>query len=381
MPSAPVRQLLTIFANWLRGHHLDFSYTDERPAQMTPSQQSKWVVSGLLGLSISFSTFAAQIELPAVPKSPTTIESASGSTLKSPMPGLMSDKAYAAAVAEHARTISALLAHSTAAHLATAAMLARMSSKDSSPNSPLELIRRATLLAPDSPELGWLELSICRQVECEATDQIERRTQVLDPDNGFLWVADLDRSIAAGSNPAVTDLVKRIGASSKITFYWNPLMVMTVDALAVGDPKLGLSERGITAAGMLAATIIPPLQPFSKACRVEQLVNQERRGACEALMSRLEQSSSIIGQMLALSIQARWWPAGSPERAVVATKRRRLDYVMFESSRMRLFRMNHDMALRIEAARRYEREEDVDLALIKSFGLPAEPPAGWKDKF
>ena len=66
---------------------------------------------------------------------------------------------------------------------------------------------------------------------------------------------------------------------------------------------------------------------------------------------------------------------------MVATKRRRLDYVMFESSRMRLFRMNHDMALRIEAARRYEREEDVDLALIKSFGLPPEPPAGWKDKF
>ena len=40
-----------------------------------------------------------------------------------------------------------------------------------------------------------------------------------------------------------------------------------------------------------------------------------------------------------------------------------------------------NMPLRIEAARRYEREEDVDLALIKSFGLPAAPPAEWKDKF
>jgi hypothetical protein len=328
------------------------------------SQQSKWAVAGFLGLSMSFVTFAA-----------------SESTLKSPLPDLLSDKAYAAAVAEDARIVSALLAQPTAQHLATAAVFARLPPKSSSADSPLELIRRATLLDPNSPELAWLELSICRQAECDATDQIETRTQVLDPDNGFLWVADLDRSIAAGSEPAVTDLVNRIGASSKITFYWNPLMVMTVDALAVGDPKLGLSERGVTAAGMLAATIIPPLQPLSKACRVEQLPQQGRRAACEALMSRLEQSSSIIGQMLALSIQQRWWPAGSPARAVVTTKRRRIDYVMTESSRMRLFRMNHDMALRIEAARRYEREEDVDLALIKAFRLPAEPPTEWKDKF
>jgi hypothetical protein len=293
----------------------------------------------------------------------------------------MSDKVYAAAVAEDGMIVSALLAHPTAEHLATAALFARLPSKDASPDSPLELIRRATMLAPSSPELAWLELSICRRVECDAADQIEKRTQGLDPDNGLLWVADLDRTIAGGSDFAVTALVNRIGASSKITFYWNPLMVMTVDALAVGEPTLELSERGVKAAGTLAATIIPPLQPLAKPCHVDQFPKQGRRAACEALMSRLEQSSSIIGQMLALSIQERWWPAGSPERAVLATKRRRLDYVMSESNRMRLFRMNHDMALRIEAAQKYEREEDVDLALIKSFGLPAEPPADWKDKF
>jgi hypothetical protein len=183
------------------------------------------------------------------------------------------------------------------------------------------------LLAPNSPELAWLELSICRRVKCDATNQIEKRTQGLDPDNGFVWVADLDRSIAAGSEPAVTDLVNRIGASSKITFYWNPLMVMTVDALAVGAPKRGLSERGITAAG----------------CWPEQSSRRDNHYR--------KRVASTNSQILALSIQGRWWPAGSPERAVVTTKRRRLDYVMFESSRVRLFRMNRDMALRVEAAR------------------------------
>jgi hypothetical protein len=32
-----------------------------------------------------------------------------------------------------------------------------------------------------------------------------------------------------------------------------------------------------------------------------------------------------------------------------------------------------------DAARRTEREEDVELAIVKSFGMSAEPPNDWKD--
>jgi hypothetical protein len=49
------------------------------------------------------------------------------------------------------------------------------------------------------------------------------------------------------------------------------------------------------------------------------------------------------------------------------------------SSRIRWWRMNRDMAVRIDAARTTDREEDVELAMIKSFGLPPEPPMDWKD--
>jgi hypothetical protein len=64
---------------------------------------------------------------------------------------------------------------------------------------------------------------------------------------------------------------------------------------------------------------------------------------------------------------------------MVSAKRRRLDYLMTMSSRIRWWRMNRDMAIRIDAARKTEREEDVELAIIKSFGLPPEPPMSWKD--
>jgi hypothetical protein len=67
-------------------------------------------------------------------------------------------------------------------------------------------------------------------------------------------------------------------------------------------------------------------------------------------MLRMEQSSAVILQNIALRIEGRWWPV-------------------------------RDMAVRMEAARRTEREEDVELALVKSFGLPPELPSDWKDSW
>jgi hypothetical protein len=82
---------------------------------------------------------------------------------------------------------------------------------------------------------------------------------------------------------------------------------------------------------------------------------------------------------VALSLQERWWPADSPQGQIVRAKRRRLDYLMTMSSRVRWWHENRDMALRIDTARRTDREEDVELAIVKSFGLPPEPPVHWKD--
>jgi hypothetical protein len=96
---------------------------------------------------------------------------------------------------------------------------------------------------------------------------------------------------------------------------------------------------------------------------------------------RMEQSSSVLTQSFALSVQQRWWPAGSAERAALLNKHRRLDYLMTVSSRVRLWHMNRDMAVRLDAARRNEREEDVEIAMLKSFGLPTDPPVDWKDPY
>lgn len=277
---------------------------------------------------------------------------------------------------EQNREVGVLMAHATASNLAAAALL--VAPDDPTGRRALDLIERAETLAPQRPELVWLHLAICERLKCDAEAQIAARLQALDPDNGFAWASDLERVQSSGSD-AVTAVIARIGAAPRMTVYWNQLEVMMVDALAVANPSQNLATRYLDAVGVVAAEAVPPLLPMAKACRVAYLDLPGRRAACEAMVARMEQSSTVLTQSLALTLQERWWPPGSPQCEVVRAKRRRLDYLMTTSSRVRWWRINRDVALRIEAARRTDREEDVELAVVKSLGLPPEPPVHWQD--
>jgi hypothetical protein len=149
--------------------------------------------------------------------------------------------------------------------------------------------------------------------------------------------------------------------------------------LWLANPGQDLGTRGVEAIGVLGAETIPPLYPLARACQPGELDLPGRRAACESMVARMERADAMLTQSFALSLQERWWPTGSPQRAVLNAKRRRLDYLMTMSSRLRWWRMNHDMAVRIEAARRTDREEDVARAVISSMGLPPQPPAAWQD--
>jgi hypothetical protein len=278
--------------------------------------------------------------------------------------------------AERAREVKVLIARATPGDLAAAALL--QWPDDSNTRQPLDLIERAQALAPRRPELVWVHLTICHRFKCKARAQIASRLQALDPDNGFAWALDLER-LPPSDSDAVTAVIARMGASRKMTIYWNQLQVMMVDALAVARPSEDLATRGVGAIGIVAAESFPPLQTIFRACEPEQLDFRGRRAACEAMAAQMEHSDTMLTQSLALSVQERWWPAGSPQRKVLLAKRRQLDYLMTMSSRLRWWRLNHDMAVRIEAARSTPREEDVARAVVKSLGLPLEAPADWKD--
>lgn len=279
--------------------------------------------------------------------------------------------------AERNREAAVLIARATPSDLAAAALL--LTPDDQNARQPLDLIDRAEALAPQRPELVWVHLAICERLKCGARAQIVAHLQALDPDNGFVWSLDLGRLPSSSDSHAVTAAIARMGAAPRMTLYWNQLDVMLVDALAVASPSQDLVARGVYALGLLATDPTAPLQAIYRACGPEQLDLRDRRAACTALAARMEESDTMLTQSVALRMQERWWPAASRQRAVLRAKRRQLDYLMTMSSRIRPWRMNHDMAVRIAAARSTAREEDVERAVIESMGLPLDPPAGWQD--
>lgn len=119
----------------------------------------------------------------------------------------------------------------SAGDLATAALLGVPGGQR--PTLSLELIQQAEALAPERPELVWIELSICRALHCQAMEQIETHLQALDPGNGFVWTPDLVYAQSLGSEPEITEAIMRIGAGPHMNYYWNRLVVMTVDSLAL----------------------------------------------------------------------------------------------------------------------------------------------------
>lgn len=343
------------------------------------AERRYWIIGGVLGMAVACVVMAAQIAAPTALSPASSLDSEPTLTVKSPFPDLIPDEAYAKSIAKSRHDVAFFVAHPSADNLATAAWQVVFDNTDKSvaERRSQELIAQAEALAPTRPELVWIHLALCQIQLCAGMQQLESHLKAVDNSNGFAWIPDLARVSATGSEADITAILLRIGAGSRLTMYFNQRTVMIVDALAAANPQMTIIERGLQAFGM--AAVFPAFQPMTKACNAEHLADGSRRAACEQLMARMEQSDTILAQSLALSVQERWWPAGSSQLAALQAKHRRLDYVRQAAGRLRLFRLNHDMVLRIEAARRDESEEDASRLMIKAFGLSAEPPASWKD--
>jgi hypothetical protein len=165
--------------------------------------------------------------------------------------------------------IQSLLSVPTPDHLAAASVLVLLFERQRKTDLSMELIERAEALAPLRPELVWMQLGHCRRLQCDAKSRIEEHLKELDPGNGFVWIPDLERAEASGSQ----------ASGSRMTIYSNELEVMLADGLAVADPSQSLVSRGEEAIGLVAAMAMPPLQPMSKACQAQQFDVPGRRAA------------------------------------------------------------------------------------------------------
>jgi hypothetical protein len=285
-----------------------------------------------------------------------------------------------------------LIPAGTADSLATASLLAHLTpafseaekTGDAMTNDPSALIQKAVALAPDRPELVWLQLRDCQQRRCAEERQIAARLQSLDPDNGLAWLTDL-RMAPSLSAPEMTQAIERMGNSKNPQLYWNKLVVTMYDALTHGSgsrPATAITfhpdDRLAHVMGILGAVDSPAFQTLALACRSDQFEAPGRRAACAQLMARLEISDAVLLQNLSLTLQEGWWSAGSPEREALRRKHLQQRYLTEAAGRVRDSRADSDAELRVDAMRRLQREEDVERAMLSAFHEPLERPADWQ---
>ena len=280
--------------------------------------------------------------------------------------------------------VRALSARSDANSLATAAALAFTNSYTAPSAAPtaLQLIARASELAPDSAAMGWLHLQLCAAAPACDSRNVATVLRWVDPDNGAAWLSQL--SIAHKDKDAVEvdRILADMARGTRFDFYYNQLMVVMFDALGAvrhalpGGVVASDSAKLAALAGVANAEIIPPLSPLIDSCR-ESTALSERREDCLRLARIMQRGDTIIVQMVGFGIEKRLLPPDSKEAKNLAERRHLLEWRTAAAGKVDSsilpWTQNARARTRLAEMRLRPREEDVCIALLRQYKMALEP--------
>jgi hypothetical protein len=280
--------------------------------------------------------------------------------------------------------VRVLSARSDANSVATAAALSFTDSfaAPSAASTALQLIARASDLAPESAAIGWLHLQLCAAAPaCDSRDAATVLRWV-DPDNSAAWLAQLSAAHKDRDTIEMDRVLGDMARGTRFDLYYNPIIVLMFDALngvrreLPGGVVTSDTAKLATLAGVVTAEIIPPFSPLIDTCR-ESAGDAERREDCLKLAKIMQKGDTVIVQMVGFSIERRLIPADSKEAKSLAERRRLLEWRMSAASKLDTSIMpwtqNARTRTRLAEMRRRPREEDVCIALLREHKMALEP--------
>ncbi|MGH8140391.1 MAG: hypothetical protein ACREVV_19620 [Steroidobacteraceae bacterium] len=277
-----------------------------------------------------------------------------------------------------------LLATGTADSLATAAVLKRYGAETDS--GAFALAARAVELAPERRDIAWLAIRLCMAASDCNSLPYEQHLRTIEPANAAGWVGTLQRARTANNENAVDGALAALGSTERFDVYFNPLVVATSRALAAaqhtGEPKADrnvLANATVAMISIVAATVLPTMQPLAESCRGRELEIAGRLQHCQRAAQVYERGDTYIAEGLGLSIQQRLWPAVSPQAHSIAEQRRVLRYRLEESNRLpvALSKAADLPADYLNVLQTHAREQDAALVYLHRAGVPIDPPPQW----
>jgi hypothetical protein len=280
--------------------------------------------------------------------------------------------------------VRALAARSDANSVATAAALSFTNSFAAPAAAPaaLQLIARASDLAPENAAIGWLHLQLCASAPaCDSRDPAFVLRWV-DPDNAAAWLAQLSTAQKDKDTVEVERVLGDMARATRFDLYYNQIMVMMFDALngvrreLPGGVVASDTAKLATLAGVATAEIIPAFSPLIDACR-EAAATAARREDCLKLAKIMQKGDTVIVQMVGFGIERRLIPADSKEAKSIAERKHLLEWRSSEASKLDYailpWTQNSRTRTRLAEMRKRSREEDVCIALLREHKMALEP--------
>jgi hypothetical protein len=293
----------------------------------------------------------------------------------------------------------ALIGRGDAESLAAAAVLTFAAAQDKGRSDPapgksaVDLAARASELDPQDAGIAWLRLELCAATPgCDIRDAA-MTLRWIDADNGAVWLPTLAAAQRDRDAVEIDRVLQDMARGSRFDFYWNRTVVLLFDTLRKVRGKLPerylpsdlarLSESMLLA----GAEIIPPISPLAAACREPGSGTErrepaagaaERRESCLRLARLMQHADTIGAQMAGFNLEKRLTSPESREARAIAERRRVLEWRVTaarQSDTPTLPWLGNALARgRIAAMRAAPREEDADIALLRTRRLPLEPP-------
>jgi len=279
--------------------------------------------------------------------------------------------------------VRALAARSDANSVATAAALSFTNSFAAPATAPeaLQLIARASDLAPENAAIGWLHLQLCATTPaCDSRDAAFVLRWV-DPDNAAAWLAQLSTAHKDKDTIEVDRVLGDMARATRFDLYYNQIMVMMFDALngvrheLPGGVVASDTAKLAALAGVANAEIIPAFSPLLDACR--EATGGERREDCRKLAKIMQRGDTVIVQMVGFGIERRLIPADSKEAKSLAERKHLLEWRLSAASKLDSailpWTQSSRTHTRLAEMRLRPREEDVCIALLREHKMALEP--------
>ncbi len=277
------------------------------------------------------------------------------------------------------RTEQLLIAAGDADSLAAAAMLSI--GPTINPVQRLTLIARAVSKAPDRPDLVWLNVRLCTQVDTCNPELLEAQLRALDPDNGAAWFDSIGRAGSRNDVVAVRKDLSAIATSRRFDTYWNATIVHITNAI-LKTHTMDLPTALVATIGMASATAVPPYQTIVNACKGDPLQEPDVLSTCRQVSTVMRGGDTYLTEMVGIAIAKRAWPEGSPTYVDAISAKRVAHYRMDADGKLsrHRFLFSEYAAKRLQLMMEKKTEQEVNLAEILNARWSPNPPSDYTDR-